>query len=67
MGSNVGFHARSIKTIINMGQCCRKPEPVLPKAAETNKDKATSALARLPARELPMPLMAGAVGAVGWR
>ena len=62
MGSNVGFHARSITTIINMGQCCRKPEPVLPKAAETNKDKATSALARLLARKSSLSLLVGGGG-----
>ena len=30
-----------------------------PKAAETGKDKATSALARLPVREPSLPLLAG--------
>jgi hypothetical protein len=31
---------------------------LLPKAAETGKDKATSALARLPVRETSLPLLA---------
>ena len=33
-----------------------------PKAAETNKDKTTSALARLPARKSSLSLMAGGGG-----
>ena len=36
-----------------------------PKAAETSKDKATSASVRLPARESSLPLLAG--GGVGRR
>jgi hypothetical protein len=38
-----------------------------PKAAETNTDKATSWLARLPARDPSPFLLEGAAGAVGWR
>jgi hypothetical protein len=33
-----------------------------PKAAETDKDKATSALARLPVRETSLPLLVGGGG-----
>ena len=33
-----------------------------PKAAETDKDKATSALARLPVRESSLPLLVGGGG-----
>ena len=33
-----------------------------PKAAETGKDKATSALARLPVRETSLPLLVGGGG-----
>ena len=41
-----------------------------PKAAETGKDKATSALARLSVRESSLPLLVwggGGMGVVGWR
>jgi hypothetical protein len=38
---------------------------LLPKAAETGKDNATSALARLPVREPSLPLLAG--GSAGRR
>jgi hypothetical protein len=37
------------------------------KAAATNVDKATSGLARPPARDLSLSLMVGGGGAVGWR
>jgi hypothetical protein len=37
------------------------------KAAETNVDKATSGLARPPARDLSLSLLVGGGGAVGWR
>jgi hypothetical protein len=42
------------------GQCWRKPDCL--KATETNKDKATSALARLSARESSMALLMGVGG-----